>query len=75
MDLVLLGALYAPCMRIDGELFRALVDDREMENTSGCCVRRDESGCVQVDQSDCPVSPFRSSILLYSETSPCSHLS
>ena len=49
MDLVLLGALYAPCMRIDRELFRGLVDDRRMENTSGCCVRRDESGCVHIN--------------------------
>lgn len=63
MDLVLLGALYAPCMRIDRQLFGALLNDTQMENTSsGCCVRRDESGCVQVEESDCPVSPFRSSI-------------
>ena len=66
MDLVLLGALYGPCMRIDRQLFEALDTDLQMENTSsGCCVRRDESGCVQVEESNCPVSPFRSNIPLH----------
>ena len=66
MDLVLLGALYAPCMRRDRQLFGAIDGDIRTENTSsGCCVRRDESGCVQVEQSDCPVSPCRSYISLY----------
>ncbi len=55
--LVLLGALYAPCMRRDRQLFEGIEADRQMENTSsGCCVRRDESGCFQaILRSDCPV--------------------
>jgi membrane associated rhomboid family serine protease len=47
-SLVLLGALYGPCMRRDRQLFRAVEADRNNErNQSGCCVRRDGSGCVQ----------------------------
>ena len=60
MDLVLLGALYGPCMRRDRQLFNAIDNDIRVEsNSSGCCVQRDGSGCVQVDSEiNCPVSPF-----------------
>ena len=35
-------------MRRDRQLFRAVEADRNNErNQSGCCVRRDGSGCVQ----------------------------
>ena len=47
-------------MRRDRQLFDAIDEDRVTErDSSGCCVRRDNSGCVQVlDQfTDCPVSP------------------
>ncbi len=59
-DLVILGALYAPCMRKDRKLFDAIDDDESRERfDSGCCVRRDGSGCFQVldREQDCPVSP------------------
>ena len=47
-SLVLLGALFAPCMRRDGQIFEAIESDRETErDMSGCCVRRDRSGCFQ----------------------------
>lgn len=55
--LVLLGALYGPCMRRDRQLFDAIEEDRARErDSSGCCIRRDNSGCVQVldEASDCP---------------------
>ncbi len=49
-DLVILGALYAPCMRWDFRLFREIEADRQRENSSsGCCVRRDRGGCFQAD--------------------------
>ena len=45
-------------MRRDRLLFQAIDQDREYEATeSGCCVRRDGSGCVQVpSEADCPVT-------------------
>ena len=45
-------------MRRDQLLFQAIDQDREYEATeSGCCVRRDGSGCVQVpSEADCPVT-------------------
>ena len=56
-SLVLLGAKYAPCMRRDRQLYTAIEADWANEAAnSGCCVRRDKSGCVQVlSASDCPV--------------------
>ena len=57
-SLVLLGAMYAPCMRRDRQLYVAIEADWKNEaDNSGCCVRRDRSGCYQVlSSSDCPVS-------------------
>lgn len=56
-SLVLLGALFAPCMRKDRQLMKAIDFDRMTEATeSGCCVRRDGSGCYQTTNSDCLVS-------------------
>ena len=56
--LVRLGAKYAPCMRRDRQLYRAIEGDWVNEaNNSGCCVRRDTSGCVQmVSDANCVVS-------------------
>ena len=56
-SLVRLGAKYAPCMRRDRQLYAAIESDRKREaEGSGCCVRRDKSGCVQViTASGCPV--------------------
>lgn len=55
--LVLLGAIFAPCMRRDRQLFEGIESDRQAEsNFSGCCVRRDMSGCFQAEsQMDCQV--------------------
>lgn len=54
--MVLLGANYGPCMTRDNILQRIIDGRREQEAMdSGCCVRRDSSGCVQVLSSDdCP---------------------
>lgn len=55
---MLLGATYGPCMRRDRQLYEGVDEDIFVEsNSSGCCVRRDQSGCVQVlSEDDCPVS-------------------
>lgn len=51
--LVILGALYGPCMRRDAELFNGIEDDRQRENTSsGCCRRLDGGGCFQTQPGD-----------------------
>lgn len=60
-SLVLLGAVFAPCMRRDKQLVRAIETDREREALeSGCCVRRDGSGCFQtlINSTDCLVREF-----------------
>lgn len=52
-SLVLLGALFAPCMRRDRQLFEAIDSERMDEAlNSGCCVRRDNSGCFQTTNSN-----------------------
>ena len=45
-------------MRRDRQLFEAIDEDRDSErDQSGCCVRPDESGCVQVsDSQECNVN-------------------
>ena len=55
--LVLLGANYAPCMRRDKQLTEVLENDKAREAAdSGCCIRNDRSGCVQVPSiRHCPV--------------------
>jgi hypothetical protein len=55
-DLVLLGAKYGPCMRADRQLLMAISNDVTREGSdSGCCVRKDRSGCVQViSEARCP---------------------
>ena len=54
--LVLLGALFTPCMRKDSQLFLGIEGDRNKENeTSGCCVHRDGSGCFQTTKAFCQV--------------------
>ena len=57
-SLVLLGAVFAPCMRPDKQLMRAIDADRQLEaSESGCCLRRDGSGCFQTlnNTQDCLV--------------------
>ena len=55
-DLIHLGAKYSPCMRRDENVMDAILQDRQKENQTGCCVRNDGSGCVQSLQEDCSVS-------------------
>ena len=51
-SLVTLGALFAPCMRRDRQLYDNGINlDRALEaQFSGCCIMRDQSGCFQTLQ-------------------------
>ena len=50
---MLLGAKYAPCMRADQQLLRAIEREREAESLTGCCVYNTGSGCYQSTQEVC----------------------
>lgn len=52
-DLVHLGAKFAPCMRRDQNVFRAIESDRASERNTACCIRNDNSGCVQTSRDEC----------------------
>ncbi|XP_054724102.1 inactive rhomboid protein 1-like isoform X2 [Uloborus diversus] len=52
-DLVHLGAKFTPCMRKDKSIFDSIYKDRERERDTACCVRNDQSGCVQTSRDKC----------------------
>ncbi|GAB6033293.1 hypothetical protein CHUAL_012890 [Chamberlinius hualienensis] len=52
-DLVHLGAKFAPCMRWDQNIFKAIETDRQQERNTACCIRNDNSGCVQTSRDEC----------------------
>ena len=53
-DVIHLGAVFAPCMRQDGLLLKAIKDTRKRENEeSGCCVKNDRSFCMQTTKEEC----------------------
>lgn len=52
-DLIHLGAKYAPCMRKDRNIYEEIIRERRSEKFTGCCIRNDESGCVQTTQQRC----------------------
>uniref|UniRef100_A0A182X0G4 Peptidase S54 rhomboid domain-containing protein n=1 Tax=Anopheles quadriannulatus TaxID=34691 RepID=A0A182X0G4_ANOQN len=54
-DLVHLGSKYAPCMRRDGRIMDLISKTRKQERETACCIRNDDSGCVQSSQADCSV--------------------
>ncbi|TSK14664.1 Inactive rhomboid protein 1 [Bagarius yarrelli] len=51
--LIHLGAKFSPCMRQDQEVHDLIQEKRGKERHSGCCVRNDQSGCVQTSQEEC----------------------
>ena len=68
-DLIHLGALFAPCMRTDGLLLQSVESARQRENEkSGCCVRNDQSGCMQTTREEC--SPVLSTFYQWSSKHP-----
>uniref|UniRef100_A0A1B6BZ94 Peptidase S54 rhomboid domain-containing protein n=1 Tax=Clastoptera arizonana TaxID=38151 RepID=A0A1B6BZ94_9HEMI len=52
-DLIHLGAKFAPCMRKDAKIIKEIEKGREKERETACCIRNDDSGCVQSSQADC----------------------
>lgn len=55
-DLIHLGAKFAPCMRRDVRIARAIAASARRERDTACCIRNDDSGCVQSSKADCSVS-------------------
>lgn len=55
-DLIHLGAKFAPCMRVDDKITQEVDKIRLKERETACCIRNDDSGCVQSSQADCSVS-------------------
>jgi membrane associated rhomboid family serine protease len=51
--LIHLGAKFTPCMRFDKHVIDTIQKDRDEEKESGCCIRNDESGCVQTTKDRC----------------------
>ncbi|XP_046402403.1 inactive rhomboid protein 1 isoform X2 [Ischnura elegans] len=58
-DLIHLGAKFAPCMRKDYKVMKEIEKAREKERETACCIRNDDSGCVQSSQADCSVRGLR----------------
>lgn len=54
-DLVHMGAKFATCMRRDVKIIDVLLKTRRQERETACCIRNDDSGCVQSSQADCSV--------------------
>ncbi|KAK2576218.1 hypothetical protein KPH14_005587 [Odynerus spinipes] len=52
-DLIHLGAKFAPCMRRDIKILKEIDIWRERERDTACCIRNDDSGCVQSSKADC----------------------
>ncbi|KAL0279292.1 UNVERIFIED_CONTAM: hypothetical protein PYX00_000884 [Menopon gallinae] len=52
-DLIHLGAKYSPCMRRDTRIIKEMEKWREKERDTACCIRNDDSGCVQSSHADC----------------------
>ncbi|KAK4293054.1 hypothetical protein Pmani_034216 [Petrolisthes manimaculis] len=52
-DLIHLGAKFAPCMRKDEKIYRHVEEQRRAERETGCCIRNDDSGCVQSSRREC----------------------
>uniref|UniRef100_A0A336KG64 CSON008620 protein n=1 Tax=Culicoides sonorensis TaxID=179676 RepID=A0A336KG64_CULSO len=55
LDLVHLGAKFAACMRKDHKILQVMAKTRRQERETACCIRNDDSGCVQSSQADCSV--------------------
>ncbi|XP_017786905.1 PREDICTED: inactive rhomboid protein 2 isoform X1 [Nicrophorus vespilloides] len=58
-DLIHLGAKFAPCMRVDRTILQKIEMTRAKERETACCIRNDDSGCVQSSQADCSVRGLR----------------
>ncbi|KAK7574159.1 hypothetical protein V9T40_011350 [Parthenolecanium corni] len=52
-DLIHMGAKFAPCMRKDMKIIKEIEKMRNRERDTACCIRNDDSGCVQASQAEC----------------------
>ena len=48
-----LGAKYAPCMRNDTSVYKAIQKDIDSERDTACCIRNDRGGCFQTNKQKC----------------------
>ncbi|XP_059353067.1 uncharacterized protein LOC130698010 isoform X2 [Daphnia carinata] len=52
-DLIHLGAKYSPCMKPDTRIGADIEATRIRERQTACCIRNDNSGCVQTSRAEC----------------------
>ena len=55
-DLIHLGAKYSPCMKPDTRIGADIEATRIRERQTACCIRNDNSGCVQTSMAECSVN-------------------
>lgn len=60
-DLVHVGARYGICMKTDSNVIELIRRTRKRERETACCIRNDDSGCVQSSQADCSIRGLWSS--------------
>lgn len=73
VDLVHLGAKFASCMRRDYKILDVIAKIKRQERETACCIRNDDSGCVQSSQADCSVRglwPAQKTISTWKKWSP-----
>lgn len=73
MDLVHLGAKFAGCMRRDSKILDVIAKTKRKERETACCIRNDDSGCVQTSQAECSVGglwPTQKTISTWKKWSP-----
>jgi len=56
-DLIHLGAKYSPCMKPDTRIRADIEASRIKERQTACCIRNDNSGCVQTSRAECSSLP------------------
>ena len=66
--LVRLGAKFAPCMRRDRLVYHNIEHERREERRTACCIRNDDSGCVQTTPERC--SPLLSTFYKWGSGHP-----
>lgn len=64
-DLVHLGAKFAACMRRDLKILDVMAKTRRQERETACCIRNDDSGCVQSSQADCSVRGLWPTVIFF----------
>lgn len=52
-DLIHLGAKFTPCMRRDSLIYNEIYQDKQNEKMTGCCIRSDDSTCLQRTKNAC----------------------